>query len=413
MTVHRDTLLHFAAKLPPQRARLVVEAIVAAEAETKDPLAAHRKAIATAWERDLHPISMALAAALHAGSPEAIGGLGHLLPGLLREVNGKPGFLAALGRALLAAFASGLAPESPLAAAELRVAAETVPTDALQQLRHREVFETDLGHAELRGLSQEFKSRIIFTARGTNAEFVQELKDVCDDILSGKINQATGRFRLLGKLKELGYDPAVGFPADLADIPPAEKGSLQDLSSQQRLDLMIETNVRMAQNFGRMVAGNQRYELREYPAWELVRLFHREVPRGKKRVEGVIVDDEPNGWPRRWQEAAESVQHEGVAERGMIARKDSPLWPALGAGAGGHQDTLGNPFPPFAFRSGMGWRAVPRAECLDLGLVEGEEIPAPMTGTLAPAESEVVKAYDRLSPELQAELKRELEALGV
>lgn len=402
--MHRDTLLHFATKLPPNRARMVLAAIVAAEAEQADPLAAHRRAIVAAWERDLQPVRTALAAALHAGSNEALAGFVHLLPGLLREVNDAPHFVAALGRAMIGAMAEGLG--EPLAAAEVKITDTTRETDGLRQLRQREVFETDLGSAELRSFSQGLRNRSIFSARTTNAEYLEEIKSVCDDILSGKINQATGRLRLLGKLKELGYDPAIGFPADMANVPPAEKDSLQDLSSTRRLDLVIETNVRMAANYGRMIAGNQPYELREYPAWELKRLYTREIPRGTP-------ESNTKGWDLRWTDAGESVGFAGVADRGLIARKDSPLWQALGDGAGGYTDTLLNPFPPFAFRSGMGWVAVPRAQCVTLGLVAGDEVPAPMEGSLAPAEKEIVRIYDRLSPELQAELKRELEALGL
>jgi len=376
-----------------------------------DPLAAVKAQIAAAWEADLQPVRSALAAALHARSAEALRGFTHLLPGLLREVNGSIAFTKALAFAMADALADGLdAPHTTANA--VTQSAEPAPTDALTQLRRRTVFETDLGSAELRGFSRGLRDRSIFSARTTNAHYLEEVKGVVDDILSGKINQATGRLRLLGKLQELGYDPAVGFPEDLANVPPAERGSLQDLSSTRRLDLLIETNVRMAANYGKMVAGNQPYELREYPAWELVRLYDRELKRGFKHSStGATVPDPRNAWPTRWAEAGESVLWEGAKETALVARKDSPIWQALGDGAGGHTDTLLNPFPPFAFRSGMGWRAVPKAEAVALGL--GDTPSAPMTATLTPSTNAVARAYDGLSPELQAELKRELEALGL
>lgn len=404
------SLLRQAAQLPPAQARRVVRALVAAEGEI-DPLAETKAQCAAAWEGDMQPVCTALAAALHAESEEALRGLGHLLPGLQREVAKRTGFQTALARAMTRAFTAAF--EEPLVSADgVTLAAETAPTDALTQLRRRTVFETDLSSAELRGFAGSLRDRSIFSARCTNAEFLEEVKGAVDDILSGKINQATGRLRLLGKLKELGYDPAVGFPGDMASVPPAERGSLQDLSSTRRLDLIIETNVRMAANYGKMVAGNQPYELREYPAWELVRLYDRDLKRGFKHSSaGATVPDPRNAWPTRWAEAGESVLWEGAHEKRMIARKDSPLWQALGDGAGGHTDTLLNPFPPFAFRSGMGWRAVTRAECIQLGLADDPS--APMPGTLAPSPNSAAKVYDGLSPDLQAELKRELETLGL
>ena len=276
-------------------------------------------------------------------------------------------------------------------------------TEALRDWRGKKILPTDLGSAEIRGLGRELHRRSVFTARGTNAEHLQEIAEVVDDILSGKINMATGRWRIMRKLKQLGYDPTTHFPGDLAKVPPAERGSLQDLSSAQRIDLILETNVRMASNYARMVAGNTGYALHAYPAWELVRLFHRDTPRGSPESKSL-------GWERRWSDAGESVLWEGAKEKRMIARKDSPIWQALGDGeGGGYTDTLGNPYPPFAFRSGMAWRAVPRAECVALKLVTGGETPAKMEGRLSPGKNAVQRAMERLSPDLRAELEREFD----
>lgn len=59
----------------------------------------------------------------------------------------------------------------------------------------------------------------------------------------------------------------------------------------------------------------------------------------------------------------------------MVALKNSGVWEALGDGAGGYEDTLGNSFPPFAFNSGMDCDEVSYQECVELGLLEeGEEV---------------------------------------
>ncbi len=275
-------------------------------------------------------------------------------------------------------------------------------TDALLQWRSREVFPTDLGSADIRGLSRELRMRSVFSARTTNAEYLGEVAEVVDDMLSGKINMATGRLRLLRKLKELGYDPETGFPGDMAAIPPAERGSLQDLSSESRLNLMLETNQRIAANYGRMVAGNTPYARHAYPAWELVRLYVRNVPRGTPESHSA-------GWTARWSDAGEAAGWEGAMQDRMIARKDSPVWHMLGAGAGGYQDTLDNPFPPFAFNSGMAWRAVGLARCVELGLVAIDEMSAEMQAELTPDEKTANKMFDDLPDDLQDELRRELD----
>jgi hypothetical protein len=330
----------------------------------------------------------------------------HLLPGLLREANRKPALGAELARAMAAAIAD---PEL-LGRTANAVSIDEDPgiTAALRQWRSREVFETDLGSADLRGLSRELLNRSIFSARVTNADFLNEVGVAVDDILAGKTNMAQGRWRLLRKLKELGYDPMTGFPGDMANVPPAERDSLQDLSSTRRLDLIVETNVRMASCYAQHLAGNTPYALHAYPAWELVRLFHRDVPRGSPESKSI-------GWERRWQDAAESVAWEGVAREAfekdgaMVALKDSPIWQALGDGAGGYADALGNPYPPFAFRSGKAWRPVNRARCIDLALISGDDSPRRTEAQLSPGEKEVRAVADRLSPDLRAELMRELD----
>jgi hypothetical protein len=281
-------------------------------------------------------------------------------------------------------------------------------TDALIQWRSRKLFPTEFGSAELRTMSREFRMRSIFAARLTNAEAAQKLSEIVDRMLAGEINQATGRLEFMRELARLGYDPAKGFPQDMADVPPAEAGSLRDLSSASRIDLMLETNERMAANYGRMLAGNTDAARYAYPAWELVRLYWREVPRGSAESKSV-------GWGRRWNDAGDFVAFDGVLKSStrMVALKGSPIWQALGDGEGGYEDTLGNPFPPFAFRSGFGWRAVSRGECDELGMelkAEGRRLKAEVA--LAPGANEVRDALARLGPEFSKNLFDGLEGIA-
>lgn len=384
---------------PHQRAEAVT--LLAACSATANSSSEPQAACASAWEDDMQGVRTAIAAALHDGGSEALAHLRKMLPFYLREANRQPALGAELARAMAAAIAN----PDLLDRTANAVSIDEQPgiTAALKQWRSREVFETDLGSADLRGLSRELLNRSIFSARVTNADFLNEVGVAVDEILAGRTNMAQGRWRLLRKLKELGYDPAIGFPDDLANVPPAERDSLQDLSSEMRLDLIIETNVRMASCYAQHLAGNTPYALHAYPAWELVRRLVRDVPRGSP-------DSHSIGWPRRWDDATEAANGEGVSEQGLIARKDSPIWQALGDGAGGYTDTLFNPYPPFAFRSGMAWKPVARAQCIDLGLVSGDESPRRTEAQLSPGEKEVRAVADRLSPDLRAELERELAA---
>ena len=75
-------------------------------------------------------------------------------------------------------------------------------------------------------------------------------------------------------------------------------------------------------------------------------------------------------WPQRWKAAGERVAWRGAHRTKMVALKSSPIWQALGDGAGGFRDTLGNPYPPFAFGSSYEWVPVDRLEARELGLLD-------------------------------------------
>lgn len=129
--------------------------------------------------------------------------------------------------------------------------------------------------------------------------------------------------------------------------------ALADLSDG-RISLILDTQKRRAQSIGQLAAQDP-VQLEMYPAWEFVRRAWREVPR--------------TDWPARWAAAGASCGFAGALQDRFIALKDSPIWAALGRGEGGFKDVLGDPFPPFAFGSGMGWIRVSRKECERLGLV--------------------------------------------
>ena len=122
-----------------------------------------------------------------------------------------------------------------------------------------------------------------------------------------------------------------------------------------RIDFIVKTQRRMAQSLGQLAAQTPG-QLRRYPAWRLVRGGTRMVPRGD--------------WARRWAAAGSATAWQGACRDDFVALKDSPIWTALGEGAGGFRDAIGNPFPPFAFGSGMTWQRVSRDEAAALGLVE-------------------------------------------
>ncbi len=260
-------------------------------------------------------------------------------------------------------------------------------------------FPTHMDTAAIReSVAAEIRRRSLFSATCTKRTYLLRLQDTLARLAKGEWNDAKARETLQRELDALGYDAeAGGFPGDLGLVEPAERGSLRDLSSRARLNLTIETNVRMARSAAQAKAGSSPYALREYPAWSLVRVYGRAVPRD---------------WAARWEAAGQAVAWEGAA-RGypsptgdprMIALKNSPIWQAIGDGAGGFADTLNNAFPPFAFGSGMGWREVPKDEAAKIGLGPAGE---PDTD-LSPGEREIADALGDFGADFTAQLLKEL-----
>ena len=232
---------------------------------------------------------------------------------------------------------------------------------ALDFLRDKVLMPTAASSAQLRDIPAQIRQRSMLSARTTNATYLQEVKNMTESLLQGQFNEATARAKLQDMLDSLGYNPARHFGADAdAGIPPAESGSLRDLSSDRRIKLILDTQERQAANFGYMLQGQTDLARWQFPCWELIRIYTRRTERT-----GV------KSWPQRWHQLGGQFHGGGR----MIAPKDDPIWDALGS-SGNFDDALDTPYPPFAYNSGMGWRAVQREECVALGVIPDTFMPA-------------------------------------
>lgn len=229
--------------------------------------------------------------------------------------------------------------------------------EAVAFLRAKVLLPTDLDSATLRMLEAELKRRALFSARMTRMEFLQTLKRVTETLVSGLKDPEEGVYisipeakaQLQETLESIGYEP-----------DPEDRGTIKDFLSDRRRQLVVETNVLDTLGYGRYKAENDPASVIVNPGWKLVRVTHSRVPRD---------------WEKRWQDAGEAVGWLGASKVEMVALKNSPIWQALGDGAGGYDDTLGNPWPPFAFLSGMGVTQQSRKECTRLGLIQPGELP--------------------------------------
>lgn len=210
---------------------------------------------------------------------------------------------------------------------------------------------------------ERIKKEAVFGARITHKAYVDAIKKRLMEIVGGTISPQEAERKLRESLRDLGYTPEGGFPGRSGGVPPAKKGDIRDLSASRRIQLIIDTNVKRARSMGQVAASESPMILMSMPAWKLTRTGARKKPRGD--------------WKKRWAAAGAACGWKGALKRQMVALKTSPIWQSIADGAGGFNDTLGSPYPPFAFGSGLAWVNVRRKEwqrmCAEEGVPDGLE----------------------------------------
>lgn len=221
--------------------------------------------------------------------------------------------------------------------------------EAYADVARRGLLPTTLSSAEIAALDAQIRTQAFFSARVAQLEILSGMQEQLAALVRGEspgpgqyTNPATVRLRLKEMLADLDYQPA----------DPADAGTIKDLRTDGRLNLIIETNEKMATGFGQWLQSTDPDVIDAFPAWELV------------RVEDRI---EKRDWKTRWRDAAGRVGDEvadGTLRRTgrMIARKTSEIWTAL--------SRFGIPQAPFDFNSGMDVRDIGRREAIDLGVIE-------------------------------------------
>jgi hypothetical protein len=220
------------------------------------------------------------------------------------------------------------------------ILSEPIPfRDALQSRAVKKVLPTNLTSAELMQLDAAIREKAMFSAQTLLEDYLKDISKKVETILNpvsvdGRtegMDTATARLQLKEQLRSLGYSP-----------DPDKRGTIEDLSSDQRINLVLKMNVEMAQGYGDWRQSQDPAVLDQFPAQELFR--------GEDRKE-------PRDWMTRWRGAG------GQLYGGrMIALKNDPIWTELSA--------FGLPYPPFDFNSGMWVRDVDRDEAVQLGLID-------------------------------------------
>lgn len=255
-----------------------------------------------------------------------------------------------------------------------------MPKTAEQILEEREIKPTTLKSEDIRvAWPAQMRRRSFFSARTSEAAYLKRLKEVCLRVASGEVSEASGTASLRDWIATV--DP---------ETPMLPKEGVAEKTSLARMDLILKTQREMAHSQAQLAVQDEE-TLALWPAWRLKRFGTRKIERD---------------WPKRWEAAGKACGWVGASKDEMVALKDSPIWAELGHGAGGYRDGLDNPFPPFAFSSGMDWEPVSTADCERLGIdVTAQK---PKGGNFSPDNDEVTQAVKRLGPEFMAALKKDL-----
>lgn len=240
-------------------------------------------------------------------------------------------------------------------------------SEAVKIMAQKKILPTTLDSAGIRELDANLRRASMFSAKTTNEYLLGKYQTLVESIINPATEQREDRVTEANPQGNVttGYNPATArlaiknFLQEIGYAPEAdEAGTIKDLSSDARINLVVETNTELAQGAGRFIQMNDADVLDQFPAQELFRLEGRHKQRD---------------WEDRWRTAAEASGDDDALNAlesfgRMVALKSSPIWDSLGS-SDLFDDALDNPYPPFAFNSGMWVRSVNRADAEDLGLI--------------------------------------------
>ena len=165
-------------------------------------------------------------------------------------------------------------------------------------------------------------------------------------IIQGRASKTNARQDLEAILRSLNYQ-----------APGGKEGTLEDLTSEARLNLTVQTSAHLARGYGQWKGGQTEAGLVVWPCMELKRAEDREVPRGT--AEGY--PDEY--WQHKWEEELGGTLYDGR----MICAKDDPIAEDI--------SDFGLPYGPPGFNSGYEWFDVDRDEAIELGVLDKDGQP--------------------------------------
>ena len=222
--------------------------------------------------------------------------------------------------------------------------------DAIQAVGARTPVGSLLSSAEWEDVPLELRERARFSAKVESLRVLGRIQQRLDEAVrearrrldAGGEGAVNTRQNFINEIRQIMEDEGIR-------SPEGKQRSLQDPTSVARLGLIWDQGTGQAYGYAGWKNGQDPDLLAAFPAWELVRVSRRKVPRN---------------WVARWHRAGGRV-----FDGRLLARQTDPIWEAI--------SRFGTPWPPFDFNSGMGTREIGRRECEVLGLLKKGEVPTP------------------------------------
>lgn len=237
-------------------------------------------------------------------------------------------------------------------------------SDAVAKLSSRTPVGATLRSEEWERVPVEIRERAQFSARIENARVLDRVQKGLTDILS-QTRDANGviedRSRFIAELAKLAEAEGLR-PSD-----PALVGTIQDITSERRAELILRTQTEQAYNFARHKRGSSGPLLNAAPAQELVRIRNS---REKRRW--VDVWRANGGKTFAGSPSIGGALQDGASGVRCIALKGDPIWTRI--------SRFGTPWPPFDYNSGVGVTNLTRTEAIRLGIISKSQtlkIPEP------------------------------------
>lgn len=242
--------------------------------------------------------------------------------------------------------------------------------EAITKLGTRGSIGSDLTSSQWRDVPVGLRERAFFSARVESVRFLDRTKGMLQDFLSGNretLPSGATALKVGGRAKFVEMAREFAIKEGMGPLDPRDKGTVKDITSQQRLQLIFDTQTRQAQDFGYWQQGQDPDVLDAFPAQRFVR------ERDAK---------EPRDWHQQFE--------------GMVRLKsDLGFWRAI------NRD-FNVPWGPWGWGCGHDVEDVDRQEAEDLGLLKPGEPVSPVDKKF----NDDLQASTRgLDPELMEMLK--------